>query len=171
MTERQQQHIFDSWVGDHQALLFKVILAYAFTQEDHEDLFQEITVQIWRSVPKFKEDCAISTWMYRIALNTALKWTRKERRHSDARRNSFDQVEHLLHEQQVFMDERLTWLYEQIAHLDKVDRSLTLLILDGFSYKEMADILGISENYVGVKINRIKKHLIEKSQQLQNHGI
>ena len=69
------------------------------------------------------------------------------------------------------MDERLAWLYEEIYKLDEIDRSVTLLMLDNFSYKEMADILGISESNVGVKINRIKKQLISKSKKYNHHGI
>jgi len=65
----------------------------------------------------------------------------------------------------------LTWLYEEIYKLDEIDRSITLLLLDGFSYKEMASILGITESNVGVKINRIKKQLISKSKKYDHHGI
>jgi RNA polymerase sigma-70 factor (ECF subfamily) len=77
----------------------------------------------------------------------------------------------VLQESRVPMDERLAWLYEEIYKLDEIDRSVTLLMLDNFSYKEMADILGISESNVGVKINRIKKHLISKSKKYNHHGI
>lgn len=160
MTEQQQQSVFDTWLRDYRALLYKVIRSYAFTQEDQEDLFQEITVQMWRSVPRFRGDSAVSTWLYRIALNTAMKWSQKERKHGGHQTLTHEQ--HLIEMHQT-KDDRLDWLYEQIAKLDEVDRSLTLLMLDGFSYKEMAGIVGISETYVGVKINRIKKHLIEKS--------
>ena len=96
--------------------------------------------------------------MYRIALNTALKWTSKERKHQEGRED-IDQKAHVLTEQSDFSDPRLDWLYEQIARLENIDRSLCLLLLDGFSYKEMSKIVGISESYVGVRINRIKKHL------------
>ena len=77
---------------------------------------------------------------------------------------SLDVGQHIIASQQP-LDDRLVWLYEEIAQLNKVDRSLTLLLLDGFSYKEMSKILGISESNVGVKINRIKKHLTTKSRQ------
>jgi RNA polymerase sigma-70 factor, ECF subfamily len=80
-------------------------------------------------------------------------------------------VQHVLQERSMHVDERLTWLYEEVYRLDEIDRSTTLLMLEGFSYKEMADILGISESHVGVKINRIKKHLILKSKKYDNHGI
>ena len=78
---------------------------------------------------------------------------------------------HILHENGIQIDERLLWLYEEIYKLDKIDRSITLLLLDSFSYKEMANILGITESNIGVKINRVKKHLISKSKKYDHHGI
>ncbi len=165
MNEQQQSQVFNDWLKDHKAILFKVVRAYGFNLEDQEDLFQEIAVQVWRSVPKFRNDCAVSTWMYRIALNTAIKWSSKERKHQEGRED-IDQKVHVLTEQKEFADERLDWLYEQIARLDNVDRSLCLLLLDGFSYKEMSKIVGISESYVGVRINRIKKHLTKQSEKV-----
>jgi len=165
MTEQVQSQVFNDWLKDHKGILFKVVRAYGANLEDQEDLFQEMAVQVWRSVPKFRNDCAVTTWMYRIALNTALKWSSKERKHQEGR-EGIDQKAHVLTEQSGFADERLDWLYEQIARLDNVDRSLCLLLLDGFSYKEMSKIVGISESYVGVRINRIKKHLTKQSEKV-----
>lgn len=128
---------------------------------DRDDLFQEITIQVWHSIPAFRNESAVTTWIYRISLNTAIKWIKKERKHPQAA--SLDHVQHLLQEHHVQLDERLAWLYEEIHKLDEIDRSVTLLLLDNFSYKEMASILGITESNVGVKINRIKKQLISKS--------
>ncbi|WP_296705554.1 RNA polymerase sigma factor [Algoriphagus sp.] len=170
MTEQAQTDIFNDWLANHKAILFKVVRAYGFNLEDQEDLFQEIAVQVWRSVSKFRNDCAVTTWMYRIALNTALKWSSKESKHQVGRED-LDHRAHVLIEQKEFADERLEWLYEQIARLDKIDRSLCLLLLDGFSYKEMSMIAGISENYVGVRINRIKKHLSNQSEKMIKNGI
>jgi len=102
-------------------------------------------------------------------LNTAIKWTKKEKKYAGA--ETLDNVQHLLLENRIQPDERLTWLYEEIHKLDEIDRSITLLLLEGFSYKEMSAILGISESNVGVKINRIKKQLIAKSKNYDNHGI
>lgn len=165
MIEQQQNEVFNDWLKNHKAILFKVVRAYGFDLEDQEDLFQEIAVQVWRSVPKFRNDCAVTTWMYRIALNTALKWSSKQRKHQEGRED-IAHTAHILTEQSELKDERLDWLYEQIARLDKVDRSLCLLLLDGFSYKEMSKIVGISESYVGVRINRIKKHLTQQSEKV-----
>lgn len=169
MDKKEQLDIFDRWIGEFKPLLFKVIRAYAFSSDDQDDLFQEISVQVWRSVPNFKQKSKLSTWLYRIALNVALNWNRKHKRYRDGKRNIQD-IEHILVQQEADEDERLVWLYQEIAKLDKIERSITLLMLDGFSYKEMADILGISESNIGVKIHRIKKYLTEQSKNMEQHG-
>ena len=158
METDEQQQVFDGWLRNHQGLFFKVVRAYAFTPQDQEDLFQEIATQVWRSIPGFRGDAAVTTWIYRVALNAAIAWTQKERKHR-AGKEGLDGVEHAFLQASPATDPRIEWLYDQIRQLNEVDRSLTLLLLDGFSYKEMAAMLGITENYVGVKINRIKAHL------------
>ena len=170
MQEHEQERTFDDWLSRHKGVLFKVVHAYAFTSHDREDLFQEIITQVWNSIPRFRGDAAVTTWLYRVALNCALAWSRKERKHRD-RTESLETNEQVLHETVRIQEPRLAWLYEQIAQLDHVDRSLTLLLLDGFSYREMAETLGISENYVGVKINRIKSHLKSLTREEKAYGI
>lgn len=170
MSEEEQRHIFETWLREFKSLLFKVVRAYAFSAEDRDDLFQEIAVQIWRSVPGFRHESAVSTWLYRVSLNTAMKWTRKERRHKEGRQ-SIEQASHVLRENTEPPDERLEWLYREISSLNEIDRSLTLLVLDGFSYREMSKMLGISESNVGVRINRIKKYLITKSKKYDHYGV
>ncbi len=162
MTESQQATVFDRWLEAHKGLLFKVVRAYAVTPQDQEDLFQEISIQVWNSIPNFKQDSAETTWIYRVALYSALAWSRKEKKHSE-KKQSLNGVEHTLLAHTEARDSRLDWLYQQIRQLDEIDRSLTLLLLDGFSYREMAETLGISESNVGVKINRIKKYLSTKT--------
>ena len=169
MTEKEQKDIFKNWLGQHKSLIFKVVRAYTFTAMDQDDLFQEITIQVWHSIPTFRQESSVTTWIYRISLNTAIRWVGKERKHYQA--ETLDNVQHILHENRIQIDERLVWLYEEIYKLDKIDRSITLLLLDSFSYKEMANILGITESNIGVKINRIKKHLISKSKKYDHHGI
>lgn len=174
MKESEQQHIFDTWLGQYKALLFKVVRAYAFTEFDRDDLFQEITIQVWRSIPAFRGEAAVSTWLYRVSLNTAMRWSVKERKHTDGR-ESIDGLPYahgkLLEEQAAHNDEKLAWLYAEIGLLTEVDRSLTLLLLDGFSYKEMASMLGLTETNIGVRLHRIKKHLITQSKKYEHHGV
>ena len=169
MKENEQQKIFKSWLDQHKGLLFKVLRAYAFTPEDREDLFQEITAQVWRSIPNFRQESAVTTWLYRIALNIAISWGAKERKKVEPQ--SIEGMEHLISEKEALTDERLAWLYSEIKKMNEVDKSLTLLLLDGFSYKEMADMLGISESNIGVKIHRIKKELIKKSEKYEYYGV
>ena len=169
MQKDEHQRVFDGWLRNHQGLFFKVVRAYAFTPQDQEDLFQEIATQVWRSIPGFRGDAAVTTWIYRVALNAAIAWTQKERRHR-AGKQGLDGVEHAFLQASPATDPRIEWLYDQIRQLNEIDRSLTLLLLDGFSYKEMAAMLGITENYVGVKINRIKAHLTGKSREETGDG-
>ena len=146
----------------HIGILFKVVHAYAFEHADRQDLFQEVAVQVWRSVDAFRGESSVPTWMYRVALNTAIAWSRKEGRHQRGKQ-PFEMVEGLLMTASAEdRDPRVEWLYHQIAQLKEVDRSVALLLLDGFSYKEIASIVGLSESNVGVKINRIKSALAGK---------
>lgn len=167
MTPAEQQLVFQDWLERYRAIIFKIVRSYASTATDQDDLFQEIVIQVWRSVPAFRQASSVPTWLYRVSLNTAIKWTKKERKHTVL--ENIDQ--RLLQAPASEMDERLTWLYDAIHRLDKVDRSVALLLLEGFSYKEMAAILGITESNVGVKINRIKKRLINQSKQGGCYGI
>jgi RNA polymerase sigma-70 factor (ECF subfamily) len=155
VTERDK--VFEGWMEAHKAILFKVARAYGATHSDREDLFQEIALQVWHSVEAWRGDCAATTWIYRVALNTALAWRRKERKHGQGRQNIEAATELLIAPSG--RDPRLDWIYQRIAELDEANRSLALLMLDGFSYRDMSQILGLSESNVGVKITRIKAAL------------
>jgi len=170
MQKAEQEKIFVAWLREHKGLMFKVVRAYAYTAEDRDDLFQEITVQVWHSIPQYRGDAAVTTWLYRIALYTALCWVRREKKHRSGKL-PLEGVEHLLTVTASAKDSRLEWLYARIADLAPVDRSLMLLLLEGFSYKEMATILGISESNVGVKINRVKARLASKPAEEFSHGV
>lgn len=156
MRESERRRIFDEWTGAHRGLLLKVVRMYAFTPDDQEDLFQEIALQLWHSVAKRRGESAETTWIYRVAVYAALGWTRKERRHRTGHL-ALDDVEPALRTLPEHRNDRLEWLYHRIAELEEVDRSLMLLLLEGFGYREMTEILGISESNVGVKISRIKR--------------
>ena len=154
-VDDERDRIFGEWLSDYKGILFKVVHAYAFEHADRQDLFQEIVIQLWHSVDAFRGESSVPTWMYRVALNTAIAWTRKEDRHRRVKQ-PLDVVEGLLTSSSTGQDPRVEWLYHQIAQLKDVDRSVALLMLDGFSYKEIAAVVGITESNVGVKINRIK---------------
>jgi RNA polymerase sigma-70 factor (ECF subfamily) len=162
VVDSERDRIFGDWLASHKGILFKVVRAYAFEHADRQDLFQEVALQVWRSVDAFRGQSSVPTWMYRVALNTAIAWTRKEDRHRRGKQ-PLEVVEGLLTASSSDgRDPRLEWLYRQIAQLKDVDRSVALLLLDGFSYKEIAAIVGITESNAGVKINRIKSALAGK---------
>ena len=158
MLDSERDRIFGDWLEAHKASLFKVVHAYAFEHADRQDLFQEVAIQVWRSVDAYRGESSVRTWVYRIALNAAISWTRKQDRHQRGKR-PLEVVAGLLAASAAETDPRVDWLYRQIAQLKDVDRSVALLMLDGFAYKEIAAIAGISESNVGVKINRIKMAL------------
>jgi RNA polymerase sigma-70 factor (ECF subfamily) len=158
MLDSERDRIFGDWLAAHKGILFKVVRAYAFEHADRQDLYQEVAIQVWRSVDAYRGDSSVPTWMYRVALNAAISWTRKEDRHQRGKQ-PLEIVDGLLTDTAAEADPRVEWLYRQIAQLKDVDRSVAVLMLDGFAYKEIAAIVGISESNVGVKINRIKTAL------------
>jgi len=162
MKDREQRDIFEEWLHKHKALLFKILRAYAFTAEDRDDLFQEIALQVWKSVPNFRSESAVTTWLYRIALNTAIRWKSKEKKNLSLGLE-LDHPLVVLRPESSPYDDRIDWLYQEISKLNEIDRSICLMLLDDFSYKEMAVIIGISESNVAVKIHRIKKILMDRS--------
>jgi RNA polymerase sigma-70 factor (ECF subfamily) len=159
MLDSERDRIFGDWLAGHKEILFKVVRAYAFEHTDRQDLFQEVAIQIWRSVDAYRGDSSVPTWMYRIALNAAISWIRKQDRHQRGKQPLEVVVDGLLTESSAEADPRVEWLYRQIAQLKDVDRSVALLMLDGLAYKDIAAIAGISESNVAVKINRIKAAL------------
>lgn len=169
MNESKQKEIFHDWLEAHKGILFKIIRAYAFNPHDQEDLFQEISLNLWQSIPDFRGESKPSTWIYRVALYSATVWVRGEKKQPPIQ--SLADVEYALHVSDQPYDDRLAWLYRQIGRLDPIDRSVCILMLEGFSYKEIAAILGISESNVGVKIHRIKKHLVRMSKETEYHAV
>ena len=160
MDSSQQERLFEQWLLECKGLILKIVRAYAFTKQDQEDLFQEILVQLWRSIPSFQEKSKPSTWIYKVALNRSLTWQRSARQR-DSRRVPFVEIEEPINEDHFEKRERLKFLYEEIRKLNKIDRCLTLLFLDDLNYREMAEIMEMSESNIGVRLNRIKKNLAE----------
>ncbi|NUM54318.1 MAG: RNA polymerase sigma factor [Candidatus Hydrogenedentes bacterium] len=162
MRDEDQKALFMNWLNEHGPSVMKVARAYTLTAEDCQDLAQEILLQAWRSLPTFEHRASAATWFYRIALNTAMNWHRKDKprrltqqpllevHSATVGSNSADQVQHR---------DTVEQLYKAIHQLPKADAALVLLYLDDLSYREMAEILGISESNVGVKLNRAKKAL------------
>ena len=156
MTTLVRQEKFATLVDEHKKILYKVCNSYCRNRDDREDLAQEISIQLWRSFGTFDERLRFSTWMYRIALNVAISFYRRE---STRARYVISDEQHLLEaiEEKESQPEDIRLLYQFIEELDPLNKALVLLYMDGNSYLEIAEVLGISETNVATKISRIKQ--------------
>lgn len=165
MSDEGYTSLFMTWLERHGSSVLKVARAYTLTSDECQDLAQEILLQAWRSLPKFESRSSAATWFYRVALHTALNWRRKDKPRR-ARQQPLLEV-HVVSPTKVEggelaqQREMVEQLYRAIHQLPRGDKELVLLYLDELSYREMADVLGISESHVGVKLNRAKRALGE----------
>ena len=165
MLDEDQKSVFMNWLGEHGSSVMKVARAYTLSGDECQDLAQEILLQAWRSLPKFEGKASPATWFYRVALHTAMNWKRKDQPRR-SRQQPLLEVQILAaggvsSADQAQKRETVEQLYNAIHQLPKTDAALVLLYLDELSYQEMAEVFGISENNVGVKLNRAKKALSE----------
>ena len=161
MDIAEQQQRFADWTRDYGAIVYRVVNGFA-TGDDRNDLLQEVLLAVWKSIPAYRGQARPTTYLYRVSHNAALLWIRGEKNY----RRRIERFSALAStdfagDSGSVTDERLTRLYAAIRLLQPVDRSLILLSLDGLSYREMSEVLGLSESNVGVKINRIKKQLAQ----------
>lgn len=132
---------------------------YCDEQEDRNDLFQEIVAQLWKSFPTFREESKFTTWMYRVALNTAITSFKKTKRRPDQNRLTYENFQVKDENYDNETEEEIKTLHRAVAQLTGVEKSIVLLFLENKKYEEIAEITGITQNYVRVKMNRIKKKL------------
>lgn len=145
----------------NQNIIHKVCKAYTNNASDHNDLFQEISIQLWKAYDKFRGDSKFSTWMYRVALNTAISLYRKSKRHIKTG-EIYDNLKELEYEAyDDTTEQQLSRLYKAIHTLNDVEKALVLLYLEDKPYKDIALCLGISEVNARVKMNRTKNKLKE----------
>ena len=159
MDIAEQQQRFADWVREHNAIVHHVVNGFA-TGDDRNDLLQEVLLAVWKSIPAFRGQAKPTTYLYRVSHNAALMWVRTEKNYR-RRIEQFGASAHvdLTVDTDPSADERLAQIYAAIHQLKPLERSLMLLSLDGLSYRDMADVLGLSESNIGVKLNRIKTQL------------
>jgi RNA polymerase sigma factor (sigma-70 family) len=159
--DQQLENTFLKGLEQNQQKLLRVCSVYARDAEDKKDLFQEVLINIWKSMPSFEEKSSLSTWMFRVTLNVCLRQhTRQAKKREHFERLNSITVENISeegpnHEEQ----ERLIKLRHCITKLNDADKAVTTLYLEELSYKEISDITGLTENAVAVKIKRIKMKL------------
>lgn len=139
----------------HKGIIIKICRAYTNSEEDFEDYYQEVCLQIWKSRANFQEKSKWSTWIYRISLNTCLTLFKNHKKKG----NSIEISNEGSNSNQAFENEDLNLLYNAIKKLPELDRAIILLYLDENPHKEIAEIIGKSPNNIAVRINRIKKQL------------
>ena len=169
MTRAEKERLFVSLFEENKARVLRLCRGYLNSEVEAEDLFQEIMSNVWNSLERFRQEAKITTWLYRIAINTALIYRKKLRRGEALVVGGAVPDIAAAPEAASNDEERLRALRNSIAALPAPDRLIVTLLLEGLSYKEIAEVTGITVNYVGVKISRIKEAL-EKLMQGASHG-
>ncbi len=147
-------------LNNHRGLIYKVCHLYCDDPEDRKDLFQEIVLQVWKSLESFRQESTIGTWMYRIALNTAITHFRKEKRLGGKVSLTGIDIPDLNDSSE--KEDQLKELFKAIENLDRIDKSIILLYLEEKNYEEISEITGLTRTNVGVRLNRIKIKLSNK---------
>ena len=145
-------------IREHEGVIYKVSRVYFDQEEDQKDLYQEIVYQLWRSYDSFDERSKWSTWMYRVALNTAISYLKRAK--SKVNKVSSERLDNFKMEPfDPVMEERIEWLYKSIQTLSVIEKGIILLYLEGKPHEEIANITGFSTSNVGTRISRIKEKL------------
>ena len=155
------EQAFCDLIQQHQDKIYRLYRGYLYDQSLDDDLNQEVLINLWQSLDKFRGEAAISTWIYRVTVNTAITFNRKSKRHPQQMELTPVVVdEGPEHKEEVLEKEKqLELLQYCISRLPKEESLITTQVLENVSYKEISEIMGISVNYTGVKINRIKQKL------------
>ncbi|MFD0861987.1 RNA polymerase sigma factor [Sungkyunkwania multivorans] len=155
MSKEEQ---FTKLIKDNEGIIFKITTVYTDNREDQQDLYQDIVFQLWKYFESFRNESKISTWMYRVALNTAITRIKREKR--NGQKVAIDKV--VLQQTEYYdadFEERLKLMYDHIQMLNDLEKGLILLLLEGKKYEEMAAITGLTTSNVGTRISRIKQKL------------
>ena len=158
MKEKEQE--FLKRIESHKGILYKVSKMYMDNRDDQQDLFQEIVCQLWKSYDTFRNESQFSTWMYRVAVNTAIVFLRKEKRKVDKYEIASENIKDDEGDSHI-KESQLDHFYKAVQKLEKIDKAIIFYQLEGFSHKEIGENLGISEGNARVKLNRAKEKLKE----------
>jgi RNA polymerase sigma-70 factor (ECF subfamily) len=168
MVNKKEQFI--KTIDEHKKIIYKIVNSYCQNKEDRKDLEQEIIIQLWNSFDNYNSDYKYSTWMYRIALNVAISFYRKEKKWSIKNdfynEESIFKIEEDTTEEQTELNYHLKLLQEFIHNLNELNKALMLLYLEEKSYEEISEILGITKTNVATKISRIKLKLKKEFQNI-----
>lgn len=158
MKEKEQE--FLTRIEKHKGILYKVSKMYMDNHDDQQDLFQEIVCQLWKSYDTFRNESQFSTWMYRVSVNTAIVFLKKEKRKIDKYEIASENIKDDEGDSAI-KESQLEHFYKAVQKLEKIDKAIIFYQLEGFSHKEIGENLGISEGNARVKLNRAKEKLKE----------
>ncbi|WP_432410582.1 RNA polymerase sigma factor [Rasiella sp. SM2506] len=156
---KELEHNFVTLLEENQNIVHKICRLYTNDSDSHNDLFQEVTIQLWKAFPKFRGDSKFSTWMYRVALNTAITLYRKSKR--SVQTQDFEGVSFKIKAEEYddTVEVHLKLMYDAVKDLNDIDKALVFLYLEDKNYREISETLGITEVNARVKMNRIKEKL------------
>lgn len=160
MTEQKNDEQFYKMFLENKDRIYRLCYGSLSNKDDVDDLFQEVMINAWKNMHKFRGESKISTWLYRITVNTAILFNKKYlKKISRASNYEFEKLDNITNGEKAKINDKIEKLHECISLLKKQDRIIVSLFLEGFSYDEIAGITGITTNYVGVKLSRIKNEL------------
>lgn len=165
MQTKERNKLFQELIEQHKGILFKVARTYCQNEEDRQDLVQEIMIQLWQSFHRYNDKFKISTWMYRISINVAISFYRKNLVRQGNNMPLNEQINEIQHDEKSEKEQQLNLLERFINELKEFDKALMLLYLEDKSHAEISDILGISVGNVGTKVGRIKDKLKQRFSQ------
>jgi len=168
MNQKEQRQYFRNIIEQHKGILFKVARAYCLNEDDRRDLIQEMMIQIWQSINRFNNQIKISTWLYRISLNVAISFYRKNMARANKNTMLNEQTEQIPTDDKTEEDQQLNLLEHFISELKEFDKALMILYLEDKSHAEIAEILGMTVSNVGTKIGRIKDKIKTRFSQLKS---
>lgn len=154
---RKNQEIFTDLIEQNQGIIHKICRSYTDTKEQHQDMFQEIVLQLWQGIESFNDKAKFSSWLYKVALNTAITLFRKKKKQIST--TAISQVPSIAYSEECETEEQIRLLYKAIKQLSEIERAITLLYLEDKNFKEIAETIGISNINARVKMNRIKSKL------------
>ncbi len=167
MADKGSEIEFERQIREHQALIHKVCRMYAYSRADRQDLYQEIVIQLWNAYARFRGQAKFSTWLYRVAINTAITGLRKHKRFITSMEAEYMPAQ--VADENGADEEQRQELYSAIGQLNDIEKAIVMLYLEDRSYEEMEDILGLSPGNLRVKMTRIKDKLRQLVKN-PNHG-
>jgi RNA polymerase sigma factor (sigma-70 family) len=168
MDEKEQRQRFQKIIEQHKGILLKVARTYCRNEDDRQDLIQEMMIHIWQSIHKYNDQYRISTWLYRISLNVAISFYRKNTTRAKKYTELNEQTAKIPIEDKTEIEQQLDLLEQFISELKEIDKALMILYLEDKNHAEIAEILGMSASNVGTKIGRIKDKLEKQFSQLNS---